>query len=298
MRTILVEGPCRLHASKAITRRHTQKSRHIVIVVTIEVTLSQVGIVSIGIGAIAATIDIAPDITVNTYGSAAIDHAADIVAAIDIVDGAAIDHQSGCILSRIGHTIDDSSQDIVLSRIDVGHSASTIDIVHLQIVGAQHQDDTLRVGHGTMVTTRVEVTYLAFFQMPLGSNGHISLVVASEDTRELVVRTRSHALVHTSRITQVVHTHVFQTLISQFAGSGLLTVLIALIDIIGNRAGIIDTDIGSFPDSHIVATSIENDARATTHLNINSVSLRLHKRGETCSDGLVTTLGNILAVNG
>ena len=94
----------------------------------------------------------------NTYRITAIDVSCNIITAIDIINIAGIHQHAGCIACREPSASDCFLLNGVLGRIDVSHTTTAIDIVHLHVCGVQHQIDTLRVRHGSLVTTAIEVT--------------------------------------------------------------------------------------------------------------------------------------------
>ena len=121
----------------------------------------------------------------DTHGITAIDITRDIVTAIDIVDVTTLNQHTGRIAGRVVSTVDGLCRNGHLVRIHIGHTAAAKNIVDHQILGHDRlylQQDTVRTGHGALVTAAVEVTDNTFLQIPYWTDGHRCLVVAAKDT--------------------------------------------------------------------------------------------------------------------
>ena len=206
------------------------------------------------------------DRAVDTHCRTAIDHARDIITAIDIIDITTTNMHTGCITSRTEHTFDGFFIDS-LSWIHVCHTTATIDIIDFQSVRVHRQEDTFLVCHRTTVTTRIQVTYLTTVQVPLRTNIHRCLIISAKHTRELVDITRGHIFTSTAKSE---NTHGFQTFGSQF------TITFLICHIIGNRTLIINTNICCLSHCGIVATAIEDNNRTATDFQIRLSQFRLH----------------------
>ena len=151
--------------------------------------LAQYRIVRISIRAITAAIDVATNRGTDTHSITAIDLTGNIVAAIHIIHITAADNHTCRIAYREVITLEGLrrlSIDSIHLRTDIGHTAAAIEIVDDNPgVFLDIQEQTLRTGHLTLVTTAVEVTDDAVLQVPYRADGHFSLVVAAKDTGEV-----------------------------------------------------------------------------------------------------------------
>ena len=129
--------------------------------------------------------------------------AGDIVTTINVVDVAAINQDTGretgreSVISQIGcfsiHIF--IGLCIQSLRTDVSLTAAAIYIINkeqfLLCIGAigervYLQQQTRRAGHTALVTTAVQILNMSCHQVPVGLDTHLSLVVAAEDTGEVV----------------------------------------------------------------------------------------------------------------
>ena len=125
----------------------------------------------------------------DTHGITAIDIAGDIVTAIHIVDVATLNQHAGGIAGRIISAIDGLLINGCLGWVHIGHSASAKDVLNLQIIGVGRidmQENTILIGHSSLITTAVKVTDDTLLQVPLRTDSHRGFVVAAKYTREIV----------------------------------------------------------------------------------------------------------------
>ena len=163
-----------------------------VIEVAIGLVVSKGWVVGIGIGAIATAIHVAAHAGVDTNGTAAIDSASDVVAAIHVIYITSAHEHSGrkSLRELIARKIIRWGIDTVDGWHDICHTTTTIDIVNdngRSIWYLKHQAQ--RTGHVTMITATVEVTHLTLIENPLRRNLHLCKVVTAKETSHLEVRT-------------------------------------------------------------------------------------------------------------
>ena len=180
----------------------------VVVEVGIAWNCSQGGVVGVGVGAVAAAIDVAIDRGVDTHGVAAEDAARNVVTAIDVGDFSATDDgtcwQAGReLIAQLCGELDGGSSwigDAVgVGGSHVGSSAAAIDVDDGQVVavGRCRHDveyESLGVRHVAFVAAGIDVTKLAPLQVPDGTYLHLGLVVAAKHTRRRIVEARVVAL--------------------------------------------------------------------------------------------------------
>ena len=167
---------------------------HVVVEVAPDEVALHGGVVGIGVGAVAAAVDIAADAGIDTHGVATAYVAGDVVATIYIGDVAAAHEHTGGVAGGelialvaeldvgVGHL------HTVYHGVDIGPAAAAEDVLGLEQrrLGNLEQD-ALVVGHAPFVAAAVEVDDAAPGEVPLRADGHVGLVVAAEDAQELVL---------------------------------------------------------------------------------------------------------------
>ena len=229
--------------------------------IAVDIVVHHVRHVSVGIGAIAAAIHIAADAGTNTDGIAEVDLASHVVTAVHIVDVAALYDEAGCQIGRERVAADyfvDIIDIHVLARCHipshrpyVGHAAAAVEVVDDEgRAGRNLQEQALLVNHTAAVAAAVEVTHLAALQVPGGTDGHVGLVVAAEETANLE---RVAAGVGVADV----DAHVLET------GHGeQLCLVLNISNGVDDLAGVIDTDDRFLRHCGIVAASVCIDDRA------------------------------------
>ena len=124
----------------------------------------------------------------NADGITAIDISCHVVTTIYIVDVTSSYQHTGRITGREGGTVDGFLRNGLfgVARIDIGHTASAIDIVDLHAFRFYGNVNTIIIGHRSLVTTTIEITDQTAFQVPGRTDGHRSLVVTTKHTTNLV----------------------------------------------------------------------------------------------------------------
>ena len=161
----------------------------IIVEVLIQIQLTQFRIIRISIRAITSAIDVATDSGTDTNSITAIDLTGNIVAAIHIIHITSADNHTCRIAFREVITFESFrrlSIDSTHLRTDIGHTAAAIEIVDNDLgLFLDIQEQALRTGHRTLVTTAIEVTDDTILQIPYRADFHFSLVVAAKDTGEV-----------------------------------------------------------------------------------------------------------------
>ena len=167
--------------------------------------------IRVGIGTVAAAVDVALDGGIDADGIAAIHYASDVVTAIYIIYIASSHQHTSRQL--VGEMIDELVIRVSVSEVchrhdiavhrrpHVGHTATAIDILNLKFVldglflcirqsgrhfGVDLQQQTLGAGHITLVAAAVEISDSAALQVPCRHDVHLGKVVAAEETTNLV----------------------------------------------------------------------------------------------------------------
>ena len=152
-------------------------------------------IISIGISAITATIDITLDRGIDTYGRATIHLSGNIITTIYIIDISTFQCQVSRKTVRKGSPIDTDGLLWMIHIASWNHislTAATIDIIDLDSRFRFDSDEhTFKAGHVTLITTGIEVTDLTTLQIPYRTNSHGGLIVSTEETTNLEIRTLS-----------------------------------------------------------------------------------------------------------
>ena len=150
--------------------------------------VGQTFIVGIRIGTIAAAINIASDAGVHGDSITAIDSTSHVVTAIYIVDVTAKHSHTGREASGefiSGERIT-SNRDAVLRWHHIRHTATAIEVVDDEgRVILDFKQQAFRTGHGTLITTTVEVTYLTTQQVPRRTNMHLRQIVTTKEAPHL-----------------------------------------------------------------------------------------------------------------
>ena len=151
--------------------------------------------VGIRIRAVTTAIDVTSDRCIDTYRIATIDLTRNIITTINIIDISA-SHQYTCrqtytfreqIAFQIGSL---SWMSQIASGDHIGLATATVDIINLDFRVCQYlQKKSISAGHISFVSTTVKVTDLSFSEEPLRTDGHISLIVATENPAKLEIRT-------------------------------------------------------------------------------------------------------------
>ena len=164
-----------------------------IVQVAIDIMVYVIFFISIWICPVASAVDVAADAGRHADGIAEIDLAADVVAAIDVVNIAATDEQTGGQVAReevvardvvdVIHVHRVSATDgTALQRSHVGHAAAAIYVIHDDGGAFGYlQEQTVVVGHVALVAAAVEVAHLAALQVPAGMDGHLGHVVAAKE---------------------------------------------------------------------------------------------------------------------
>ncbi|OPZ48531.1 MAG: hypothetical protein BWY95_00743 [Bacteroidetes bacterium ADurb.BinA104] len=86
-------------------------------------------------------------------------------------------------------------RELIFSGIDIGHTASAVNIIYSQAIAGQSKQnsspDILRIGivkegHIAGVAARIEIVYIGFIQIPVGTYAHRNLVITSEYPVKLI----------------------------------------------------------------------------------------------------------------
>ena len=276
--TYFVEGLRRLQAGDSGIVAQPQDFLRIIIEVTPEEFVLQRRVVGIGIRTITTAIDTTMDSGQDSHGVTTIDITGDIVTAIDIIDVTAEDSRSRCEACR------DASGILILSQLDIlirhilailiqrahiGLSATTIDIVNSKCRGFRDdQQQTLRTGHTTFVTTAIEVSHLTTQQVPPGLNGHVDLVVTSEEITDLESTT--------VRIGElVVDAHLDETGFGQQVSTAFILFAVLHFNVVHHLTWIIQMDDSILGHRSHVATAKDVDNRTAQEFKISSLQIRL-----------------------
>ena len=142
-------------------------------------------LVGISIRTITATIHVAGDGAMNFDIGSVIYFARNIVTAIHIVDFTAGDINASRIAGSKIEAIDVFGNRLG-TRIHIGHTATAIHIVYANIITLDGNADAAGRGHGTAVTTRIEVIDVGFLQVPSGADVHFGQVVATKHTVDVI----------------------------------------------------------------------------------------------------------------
>ena len=169
-------------------RIHGIGARIVVIIAIFNVAFQFVGI---NIRTITATIDIALDGSMNFNIGTIIHFTGDIVTTINVVDFSVGDIHAGRVTRIESVTIKRFGRDIahaiIATGIHVGHTATAIHIVDADVGTLQSQENTIGIGHGTTVTTRIQVVDRGLLQIPSGSYAHDFLVVTTKHAVYVVI---------------------------------------------------------------------------------------------------------------
>ena len=159
----------------------------------------------------------------------------------------------------------------------VGLTTTAIDLFNFQLVldgfcstgccsrgyfRIDFQQQTYRTGHITLVTTAVKVIYLSGLKMPFRHDGHICLVVATEDTREVILAVLYKVF--------GVDTHL------QKLGIGKRNV--------PRLALIVDADMGLVVHGNAVTTAIDVTESTAMKIDISPINMR---HSEICQGYLI-----------
>ena len=71
---------------------------------------------------------------------------------------------------------------IIIQRTYIGLTTTTIDILDGHSLAFNLHKQTFRTGHTSFVTTTIEVADDTLLQVPLRTDGHVGLIVATKDT--------------------------------------------------------------------------------------------------------------------
>ena len=149
-------------------------------------------VVGVGVGTIAATVNISADAGVHTYGITEIHLAGDVIAAIHILYVAAAHQYTGSHIAGevvtyqilYFHHGDGASH--VAGGIDISFATTAIYVLYYYIRTLWYlKQQSVATGHTTFVTAAVQVVYAAIVQVPGGTDMHVVLVVAAKHTEEV-----------------------------------------------------------------------------------------------------------------
>ena len=147
--------------------------------------------IGVHIRTITATINIAGNRTMNFDIGTIIHFTGDIVTTINVVDFSVGDINAGRISGIKIVTIKifslDVANTIVFGRVYIGHTATAIHIVDADVCTLQSQENTIGIGHGTAVTTRIQVVDRGRLQIPCGTYCHDFLVVTTKHAVYVVI---------------------------------------------------------------------------------------------------------------
>ena len=117
--------------------------------------------------------------------------AGNVVTTIYIINITICNEHTGCVAGRESVTLITYGEGFLLDsggcRTDIGSSASAIDIVNSDIFGRQCQDEPVLIRHIAGISAAVEVADGATLEEPFRADCHFGVVVAAEDTGELLV---------------------------------------------------------------------------------------------------------------
>ena len=244
----------------------------IIVEVLIQIQLTQFRIIRISIRAITSAIDVATDSGTDTNSITAIDLTGNIVTTIDIVHITATNDDTRRKSDWEVITLKTVRRRFIFTihgRTDIGHTATTIQILNNNIRGALNiQEQAFRTGHCTLITAAVEVTDNAVFQVPCRTNVHLGLVVTSKDAGEVKGITGEIAL-EGSQSCSLCQCH---QLCLTLGGRRVIRPNVCLGQY---RAVIVNTDGGVCFYRCIVTTAIEMSYTTTLNLQIGLTKLRL-----------------------
>ena len=170
-----------------------------------------------------------------------------------------------------------------MTRVDIRHTATTIDVIHLHVRRRYGQYDTsfstyrVIIGHAALVAATIEVTDLALLQMPSRADRHIDLVVTAKDTTKLIVAaTRLYARLYLHGI----NAHPLQALRSH----DIWQIIVCC-----HFAGVIDTDQGGLIDGSLVTAAKDMGHRAAMKIQVSLVDIR-HFKVFVRAGNLITSL--------
>ena len=160
----------------------------IIVQVSIGIIVLKFWVVRIGIRAVTTAIDITIDATVNADSITTKDITCNIVTTIYVIDVASSNQHTSRITGRERSSFDSFLRNGFLSlvRINIGHTASAIDIVHLHAFRFYSNVNAVWMSHCTLVTTTIKISNLAAFQVPGRTDGHLCLIVTAKHTANLV----------------------------------------------------------------------------------------------------------------
>ena len=264
--------------------------RRVVVEVAPQHIVLELGVVGIGIRAVAAAVEVALDAGIHADGIAAGDTAGDVVAAIDIGHRAAAHQHTGrqaqgeLVGLDVRHDVHRVA--LVVEGQHVGLAAAAEEVLDLDVrrLANLEQDAVLR-RHVALVAAAVEVVDFAAQQVPRGTDVHGGLVVAAEDAAEVVAQAPRGQ----------VDAHVHQLLV---VGLGQLGVEVGEVDVVGQRdvavgrhrrVAVVDADIGGLLHGGVVAAGIDIAVGAAAKLLVGLVDLRQR-------EALVRAFGRLVVV--
>ena len=161
-----------------------------------------------------------------------------------------------------------------LGWINIRHTATAKDIVRLHAVGSDGQENTLGMGHCTLVTATIDVSHLTNLQVPLRTDGHGCLVVTTEQTTHLVGTTAGirEAGVDAHLVFEALIRQQFTTCTSIWIGG--------INNTIHHLAMVAHIDDGTVRNGHVITTTVCINDRTAANFQISPSHLWLLNVGD------------------
>ena len=167
----------------------------------------------------------------------------------------------------------------MLIRVHIGYTASAKYILNLQGIGLNRidrQENTTFIGHCTLVTTAVDVTYSTCLQVPFRTDGHRGLVIATKHTGKIECIAGQVTLV-SRKSNFFCQGCQFRFICCYVIVGGALRKCRPHVGLRQHGAVIVNTDRGIFRHCRIVTTTIEVSDTATQNLQISLAQFRLRE---------------------
>ena len=162
-------------------------------------------------------------------------------------------------------------------------TATTIDIIHYHSCAIHLQQQAFRARHSTLVTATVEVANLTSFQIPTGTDSHVSLVISTKQTTNL----EGFAI---GVCEGGIDSHLLETSIVKQLATVASVRIRCVKDTTNHLAGIVQTDDGLVCHRGVVTTTVGIDDRTAKNFQVGPFKFGRRERRSAGNDCFISHL--------